>query len=409
MDLFTSTGEFLAQFRINDFADEVILIKGARPFGFEKIVTKLQQKVHGTEMEIDLDAMVHNLNGFRSKLSPGTKLMVMVKAFAYGSGSEQVANLLQFHRVDYLGVAYADEGADLRKNNITLPIMVMNPSVESFATMLDYHLEPEIYSIRILNSLIDFLQGRPCNVHLKLDTGMHRLGIEEDQLQIAGQFLHQHQNIKVVSVFSHLSGADESTHDDFSAAQAEAFVRMGKSLESILGYQPIRHLLNSPGILRLPNYQFEMVRLGIGLYGVDPTKEGKSNLRPVSTLKTVVSQIKQIKAGDTIGYGRKGKAQKDMTLATVAIGYADGYSRSFSQGKGKMMVRGKLAPVIGNVCMDMTMIDITGIEAHEDDEVIVFGPQLPIWEVAKWINTIPYELLSQTSERVKRVFVAESI
>ncbi len=407
--LYMTTDDFLRELIPDQFADEVILIKGARPYGFEKIVRQLQGKVHGTVMEIDLDAMVQNLNAIRSRLTQGTKLMVMVKAFAYGSGSEQIANWLQFHRVDYLGVAYADEGIDLRKNNITVPIMVMNPSQESFPSLVEYRLEPEVYSIRILKALIDFLQGNPCPIHLKLDTGMHRLGLEEDQLEEAQLLLKNNPNVKVISVFSHLSGADESDHDDFSAMQAAAFVRMAGKVADFLGYQPIRHLLNSPGILRLPQYQFDMVRLGIGLYGVDPTEDGRSRLLPVSTLKSIISQIKRIKAGETIGYGRKGKAARDMMLATVAIGYADGYSRSFSQGKGKMLIRGKLAPVMGNVCMDMTMVDITGIDTFEGDEVIIFGRDLPIREVARWINTIPYELLTQTSERVKRVFIADSI
>ena len=406
---YNSTAAFLEAFKPDTFADEVVLVKGARPFQFERIVQRLQRKVHGTVMEVDLSAMVQNLNYFKSKIKPGTKLMAMVKAFAYGSGSEEVANLLQYHRIDYLGVAYADEGIELRKNNISLPIMVMNPSEESFASLLEYRMEPEMYNMRILQGLINFLNGRSCTIHLKMDTGMHRLGFEESELGNVIQLLLSQKNITVASVFSHLSGADEKLHDDFSKEQATKFVRMAERLEKALGCKPLRHLLNSPGILRLPQYQFDMVRLGIGLYGVDPTEEGNANLKPVATLKTVISQIKTIKAGDTIGYGRKGSASKDMTLATLAIGYADGFSRSFSQGKGRVLINGQRSPVVGNVCMDMTMVDITGIEAHEGDEVIVFGSALPIREVAKWIDTIPYELLTSTSERVKRVFYAESI
>ena len=406
---FRSTEEFLRDFNPDHFSDEIILIKGARVFQFEKIIHRLQRKVHGTMMEVDLNALADNLNFFKSRLLPGTKLMAMVKAFAYGSGSEEVANLLQFHRIDYLGVAYADEGVELRKNNIALPIMVMNPSTESFESLVEFRLDPEIYSLRILQGLSQFLDGRKMTVHLKLDTGMHRLGLDEADLANALDVLQQNENITVASVFSHLSGADQEEHDDFSEHQANLFITMADRVEKSLGYRPIRHLLNSSGILRLPQYHFEMVRLGIGLYGVDPTEAGKTSLKPVVTLKTIVSQIKKIKAGETIGYGRKGKAASDLTLATLAIGYADGYSRSFSQGKGKMLIDGQLAPVIGNVCMDMTMVDVTGLSVEEGDEVVVFGPGLPIRTVAKWIDTIPYELLTSTSERVKRVFYAESI
>ncbi|NOT75079.1 MAG: bifunctional UDP-N-acetylmuramoyl-tripeptide:D-alanyl-D-alanine ligase/alanine racemase [Cyclobacteriaceae bacterium] len=408
-DFFPSTSAFLEKFNSDSFADEVVLIKGARSFQFEKIAQRLQRKVHGTVMEVDMNAMIHNLNYFKSKLNPGTKLMAMVKAFAYGSGSEEVANMLQYHRIDYLGVAYPDEGIELRKNNISLPIMIMNPSEESFGLLLEYHLEPEVYNLKLLRSLIAFLNGKECSIHLKLDTGMHRLGFEEDQLDDALDIIKQNKNIRIASVFSHLSGADEQEHDNFSSQQATSFIRMAEKTEKQIGYRPIRHLLNSPGIIRLPQYQFDMVRLGIGLYGVDPTEDGHADLKPVASIKTVISQIKNIKAGETIGYGRRGKAEKNLTLATIAIGYADGYSRNFSRGKGKVLIDGKLAPVIGNVCMDMTMVDITGINVKEGDEAIIFGPGLPIHQVAKWIDTIPYEILTNTSERVKRVFYAESI
>jgi alanine racemase len=317
--------------------------------------------------------------------------------------------LLQYHLVDYLGVAYADEGIELRKNNITLPIMVMNPSEESFGWLLHYNLEPEIYSLRILRAFVDFLGNRTARIHLKLDTGMHRLGFDAIDLEAALAILQAHPAITVASVFSHLSGADEKTHDDFSKQQAESFIKMASMIERFLGYRPTRHLLNSPGILRFPNYQFDMVRLGIGLYGVDPTEEGTAALKPVAILKTIISQVKHVPAGETIGYGRKGKAEKDLTLATLAIGYADGFSRSFSRGAGKVLIQGTLAPVLGNVCMDMTMVDITGIEAKEGDEAIIFGPGLPIQQVAQWGQTIPYEILTNTSDRVKRVFYAESI
>lgn len=406
---YRTTDELLERFDFQSVHNAVILVKGARVFQLEKAVQRWQRKIHGTVMEVDLNAMVHNLNYFRSKLAPGVKIMVMVKAFAYGSGSEEVANLLQYHKVDYLGVAYADEGVDLRKNHITLPIMVMNPSEESFATILEHQLEPEVYSLRLLNALVKFLNGRPGRIHLKVDTGMHRLGFDEHDLPEALRILKQHPAIQVQTVFTHLAASDESRHDAFSHQQAEVYHRCYQQIHDALGIQPIRHVLNSPGILRFPEHQLDMVRLGIGLYGIDPTASGKAELRPVATLKTVISQIKKIPKGESIGYGRNGVAAEDTTIATIAIGYADGFSRAFSRGKGKVSIRGQRAPVIGNVCMDMTMVDITGIPAQEGDEVVVFGPELPIEEVAASISTIPYEILTNTSDRVKRVYVAESI
>lgn len=400
---------FEDEFPWNEFHDEVILVKGARIFQFESIVKRLQRKVHGTVMEIDLGAMIHNLNFFRGRLHPSTKLMVMVKAFAYGSGSNEVANLLQYHRVDYLGVAYADEGVDLRKNNITVPIMVMNPSEDSFDSLLRYNLEPEIYSFKLLEALVKFLNGKACTIHLKLDTGMHRLGFEPDDIDNLIILLQTNKNIRIASVFTHLAGADESKHDSFSKKQVELFTRQAQLLVAAIGYKPLFHVLNSPGILRLPEFQFDMVRLGIGLYGVDPTEAADAQLRPVASLKTIISQIKHVGVGETVGYGRRGIVDKPMTLATIAIGYADGFSRAFSRGIGHVLVKGKKVPVVGNVCMDMTMIDVTDIEVKEGDEVVIFGHDLPIYEVASFINTIPYEILTNTSERVKRVFVSEGL
>lgn len=405
---YQSTEEFLATFDFESLHDEVILIKGARLFAFEKIVQRVQRKVHGTVMEIDLGAVVHNLNYFKSLLAPSTRVMAMVKAFGYGSGSNEIANVLQYHRVDYLGVAYADEGVDLRKNNITLPVMVMNPSEESFETMIAFSLEPEIYNFRILRGFADFLQGRNCSVHIKLDTGMRRLGFDTEDIEQLITFLLEHPNMRVASIFSHLAGADESEHDSFSRQQVKEFEATAGKISQRLNYRPLYHILNSSGILRMSEFQFDMVRLGIGLYGIDPTA-GSANLKPVATLKTLISQIKHVRAGESIGYGRKGRAARSLTIATIPIGYADGFSRAFSEGIGKVLIHGKPAPVIGNVCMDMTMIDITGIPATEGDEVTIFGKDLPIQELAHNIGTIPYEILTSTSERIKRIFVAESI
>lgn len=407
-EFYADTESFLKNFDASKYQDEIILVKGARAFQFERIVRHLQRKVHGTVMEIDLGALVHNLNFIRSHIRPQTKIMAMVKAFAYGSGSIEVANLLQYHKVNYLGVAYADEGVELRKNNITIPIMVMNPSADSFEQLLSWGLEPEIYNFRILHALLQFVGEKPCSIHLKLDTGMHRLGfIEEDISALIGS-LQQNRNVKVASIFSHLAGADEAVNDDFSREQAGRFMVMAEKISAALQYRPLYHIANSPAILRLPDMQMDMVRLGIGLYGINPTSE-RFPLRSAATLKTIISQIKEIAPGDTIGYGRKGRAVHKMKIATIAIGYADGFSRAFSHGKGEVLINGKRAPVIGIVCMDMTMVDITGIDANEGDDVIIFGDGLPITEVAAKINTIPYEILTSTSERVKRVFVAESI
>jgi Alr-MurF fusion protein len=405
---YASTNAFLATLNPDQFNREVILIKGARVFEFEKIVSRLQRKVHGTVMEVDLSALIHNLNYFKSKIKPSTKMMVMVKAFAYGSGSVEVANVLQYHKIDYLGVAYADEGVELRKNNIRTPVMVMNTTEEGFHSMINFNLEPELYGFKILRAFISFLNGRDWNIHIKIDTGMHRLGFSEEDVPLLINLLQANPNIRVASVFTHLVGSDESQHDAFSRAQVKSFKAIAGQLSEALGYMPWLHVLNTPGILRFPEYQFDMVRLGVGLYGVDPTAS-KHALKPVNSLKTLISQIRTITAGETVGYGRKGKAIHDMKIGTIAIGYADGFSRAFSQGKGVVLVNGKMAPVVGNVCMDMTMIDLTGMDAREGDEVIIFGTGLPVDVLAARINTIPYEILTNTSERVKRIFVTESI
>lgn len=405
---FDSTEEFLRDFDRDSMQHAMILIKGARIFGFEQIVKALQLKSHATVMEIDLGAMVHNLNFFRSRINSDTKIMAMVKAFAYGSGMQEVASLLQYHKVDYLGVAFADEGATLRKSNIRLPIMVMSPSPDAFEALVEYNLEPEVYSFSILDQLIGFLGGRACKVHIKIDTGMHRLGFEVDDMPQLAERLRNNKNIVVASVFSHLAGADDKIHDAFSKDQASRFVKCAEILSALSGERPIWHLANSMGILRHADYQFDMVRLGIGLYGagVDPYV---NFLRPVATLKTFVTQLRKIEKGETIGYGRRGKAAKPMIVATIGIGYADGFSRAFSNGVGEVLINGVRCPVVGNVCMDMTMIDVSNAPVKEGDEVIVYGKELPIDEVASKINTISYEILANTSERVKRVFWAESI
>lgn len=412
---YTDTASFLQSFSISSFRDETILLKGARAFGFEAISKVLQQKTHETVLEINLNALVHNLNYFRSRLQPGTKLMAMVKALSYGSGSFEIANVLQFHRADYLAVAYADEGIELRKAGITLPIMVMNPEEQSYDAMIQYRLEPEIYSFRVLSLFDEAAQRQrrigedipPLPIHIKLDTGMRRLGFEEADLNELIVRLRNNRQLVVRSVFSHLAGSDEAVHDGFTKQQVERFAAMSEKLQQHLGTKFLRHILNSAGISRFPDAQFDMVRLGIGMYGIGVNPEEQALLQNVSTLKTTISQIKNVSEGETVGYSRKGKATRPTQIATVPIGYADGLNRRLSNGRGVLWVNGEPAPIIGNVCMDMCMIDITGMNAKEGDEVIVFGDAVTIARMAKDLETIPYEVLTNVSARVKRVYFQE--
>lgn len=410
---YPSTADFLKQFNNSFFNNETVLLKGARVFGFEAITTIIQQKAHETVLEINLNSIVHNLNYYRSKLRSDTKIMAMVKAFSYGSGSFEIANVMQFHRVDYLAVAYADEGIELRKSGITMPIMVMNPEEQSYDAMIQYNLEPEIYSLRVFGLFEETIKRndrkneKPIPIHIKLDTGMHRLGFDDNELNELIVRIKNNKNLVVKSVFSHLAGTDESEHDDFTWQQINKFNEMSEKIRLHFTYPIMKHILNSAGISRFPDAQFDMVRLGIGLYGIGVYAAEQAQLQNVSTLKTSISQIKNIPANETIGYSRKGVSNRDIQIATVPIGYADGLSRKLSNGKGKMIVKGKPAPIIGNVCMDMCMIDITDINANEHDEVIVFGDAYPIAEIAKDVGTIPYEILTNVSRRVKRVYYQE--
>jgi alanine racemase len=369
-EFFRTTDEFLKELKPDGFINETILIKGARPFGFERISNVLSEKIHRTVLEINLDALNHNLNYYRSKLRDGVKLMVMVKAASYGNGSFEIANLLQFNRVDYLAVAYADEGVELRKHGIEMPIMVMNVTLEGFGNILKYNLEPEVYSISQLMKLIDFIGTRKksIKIHIKIDSGMHRLGFEEKEIETLIKILNANPAVQVASIYSHLAGADEEKHTDFSRFQVENFRKVANQIEKGLTISTLKHILNSAGILRFPDFQLDMVRLGIGLYGFEANQLEQGELLPISTLKTVISQVKRVKAGETIGYGRKGVAVHDTSIATIAIGYADGFLRAFSNGKISLLVNGQPAPVIGNICMDMCMIDLQDCDAKEGDD-----------------------------------------
>ena len=403
---FQSTDAFLKQIPALNFNDETILLKGARVFRFEQVSHVLEQKMHETVLEINLNALRDNLKQYRQLLHKDVKLMAMVKAFSYGSGSFEIAGLLQHAAVDYLAVAYADEGVTLRKTGIRLPIMVMNTEVSGFNNIVQFQLEPELYSFNILQAFDNYLKLHSIEnfpVHIKLDTGMHRLGFLEDEMQELCNFLSGTNRIKIISVFSHLVASDDSVHDDFTKKQAAAFTDMTGRISRQTGYTFIKHIANTSAIHRHQDLQLDMVRLGIGLYGVDE----RLKLQNVTTLKTTISQIKKVKKGETVGYSRKGVVEKDSVIAIVRIGYADGYPRSLGNGIGKMLLNGNLVPVIGNVCMDMTMLDITGTEAAEGDEVIVFGENLPVSKLANWVQTIPYEILTGISQRVKRVYYEE--
>lgn len=405
------TASFIEHFSANHFRNETILLKGARVFGFERIVSLLERKVHQTVMEINLTAMAHNLNKYRSHLNKGVKLMAMVKAFAYGSGSAEVAALLQFHRVDYLAVAYTDEGVELRKAGISLPIMVMNVDEAAFETIVQHNLEPELFSLKIFQAFNSFLlqeglQRYP--VHIKLDTGMHRLGFEETDLPVLLPLLQQNHYIAVRSVFSHLAASEDPSEDAFTLHQSQVFEKCCVQIKDALEYNFIRHISNSAAIFRIPSLQYNMVRLGIGLYGVDSTNEYQLSLQTVAKLKTTIAQLRKVKAGDTIGYNRRGVTEKESLIATIRIGYADGFSRKLGYGNGKVYVHGVHCSVVGTISMDMTMIDVTNVpDVNEGDEVEIFGNHIPVQQVAKWCDTIPYEILAGISQRVKRIYIEE--
>jgi Alr-MurF fusion protein len=407
---YLSTDNFIQHFRTSSFQDEVILVKGARIFTFERIAQMLQQKVHQTVLEINLSAIANNLKQYQQILKPGTKLMAMVKAFAYGSGGAEIAGVLQYNNVAYLGVAYTDEGADLRKEGINLPIMVMNADETSFASIVDYNLQPVIYSLDQLQQFEQYIKDQGLSswpVHLEVETGMNRLGFAVEDMPKVGAYLAQSPYLKIISMFSHLVASEDPAQDAFTIYQKGRYKEAVHEIKKQITYSFLQHIANSAAIVRHPDLQMDMVRLGIGLYGVE-NETHQLNLQPVASLRTTIAQLKTVKKGETVSYNRRGEVKEDAVIATVRIGYADGYSRRLSNGRGKMWIRGQLAPVIGTICMDMTMINVTGIkDVKEGDEVIVFGKELPVQQVAEWMGTIPYEVMTGVSQRVKRVYFQE--
>lgn len=410
---YKDTKDFLTNHKIEDFHNQMILLKGARDFSFEKISRLLEEKAHESILEINLDNLVKNMNYYRSKLKNGTKLMVMVKAFAYGSGNFEVSNVVEFHRADYLTVAYADEGIELRRKGISLPIMVMTPEANTFESIIKNNLEPDIYSFRSLTLLEDAIKKlekplkSPIGIHIKLDTGMHRLGFLKNDIDELLTRLKKNSNIIVKSVFSHLAGSDSEKFNDFTSLQINNFEEMSSKIIEAFPYKILRHILNSAGISRFTDYQYDMVRLGIGIYGVPPCDEDRGKLKNVVSLKTTIVQIKEYECGETVGYSRRGVINRKSKIGVVPIGYADGLKRQLGNGKACFYVNGKAAPIIGNICMDMCMIDLTDIECKENDTAILFDENHSIERIAEACDTIAYEILTSISQRVKRIYYHE--
>jgi alanine racemase len=407
---FKNTADFFLNFNYLNFASETILIKGARQFQFEEIVAALEEKTHETVLEINLNAISHNLSFYKLKLKPSTKMMVMVKAFGYGSGGFEIAKLLEHHKADYLGVAFADEGIVLKNAGITLPIMVLNPETTSFSAIIQYKLEPEIYSLKGLNAFLQIAEKRKLKhfpIHIKLDTGMHRLGFEEENIDELIATLKGNKFVAVKSILSHLATSDDLEHTDFAHSQIDLFEKLSSKLMNELQIKPIRHILNTSGISNFPQAQYDMVRLGIGLYGVSNDPGEQKYLENVGTLKSIISQIKSIQTGESVGYGRRFIAEKPTKIATIPIGYADGISRHWGNGVGFVTINNQKATIVGSVCMDMLMVDITEINCKEGDSVIIFGESPTVTFMANKLQTIPYEILTSISQRVKRVFYRE--
>ena len=407
---FSTTKELLESQQLNSIENQLILLKGARIFEFEKIKSHLELQKHDTVLEINLNAILHNINVHKSLLKPETKMCAMVKAYSYGLGGYEIAEFLQHHHIDYLGVAYADEGVDLRKNGITTPILVMNPEQGSYDVIIDYNLEPEIYSLRVLELFANQLQLKGIQqkypIHIKVETGMHRLGFKEHEIDELVENLKKY-NVKVASIFSHLSSADVPEEDDYTMEQIHTFQRVSSKISEALGYQPIRHILNTAGITYYSDYQFEMVRIGIGMVGISANPKVKKQLQSAVTFKTVISQISEVKQGESIGYNRKYKAEKDTRIATIPVGYADGIPRLIGNKKGFVGIHNQKVSIVGNICMDMLMVDLQNIKAKEGDEVIIFNGNPTLEEFSGYCQTIPYEVLTSISRRVKRIYIKD--
>ncbi len=408
-EFYRTTDDFFAEFEPDKLENEVVLVKGARKYGFERISKYLELKTHETVLEVNLNNLIANMNYYRSLVPPATKVMAMVKAFSYGAGDIDVANALQYHGADYFTVAYADEGVTLRKKNIKVPIMVMNPEERAMDLIFRYNLQPEIYSFKVLRMICEALKlsrHESVHVHIKIDTGMHRLGFMPEDLPQVAAILKATPQIVVESVFSHFAAADDAAEDAFTHTQAAVLTRSHAYLTGQLGYRPMKHICNTCGICRFPEYHFDMVRMGIGLYGVSPLQDGVP-MNNVSTLKTVISQLRDVPQGETVGYNRTFKADKPTRIATLPIGYADGFPRSAGYGRTQVYIHGHLAPIVGSVCMDMCMADVTGLPVKEEDEVIIFGKERPIGYLAQASGLIEYELLTGISQRVKRVYIED--
>ena len=407
---FSTTKELLESQQLNSIENQLILLKGARIFEFEKIKSHLELQKHDTVLEINLNAILHNINVHKSLLKPETKMCAMVKAYSYGLGGYEIAEFLQHHHIDYLGVAYADEGVDLRKNGITTPILVMNPEQGSYDVIIDYNLEPEIYSLRVLELFANQLQLKGIQqkypIHIKVETGMHRLGFKEHEIDELVENLKKY-NVKVASIFSHLSSADVPEEDYYTMEQIHTFQRVSSKISEALGYQPIRHILNTAGITYYSDYQFEMVRIGIGMVGISANPKVKKQLQSAVTFKTVISQISEVKQGESIGYNRKYKAEKDTRIATIPVGYADGIPRLIGNKKGFVGIQNQKVSIVGNICMDMLMVDLQNIKAKEGDEVIIFNGNPTLEEFSGYCQTIPYEVLTSISRRVKRIYIKD--
>ncbi len=406
---FKTTDEFLRSGLIDTFQNEIILIKGSRHFKFENISDLLTLKKHETILEINLDSIIHNFNHYKSFIKPSTQMICMVKADGYGAGAIEVSKTLQNLGCDYFAVALADEGVELREHGIHSPIMVMNPEQTSFKTIFKHNLEPEIYSFRLLKLFIHQAErlgitGYP--IHIKVDTGMHRLGFMPEDVDQLIEVIKAQNTVIVKSVFSHLAGSDNPDLDEFTQLQVSSFTEFADKLQVSVQHKINRHILNSAGIERFSKYQFDMVRLGIGLYGVSPSLESK-DLQTVSQLRSTILQIKEIAEGETVGYNRNGKVNTKTTIGIIPIGYGDGFDRRWGNGLGQVVINGKRYPTIGNICMDTTMIDLTGSNAKEGDKVVIFGPELSLDELAKKLQTIPYEIITSIASRVKKVYFQE--